>query len=609
VTGARSDWETRIGRRSGAVGLGQEVVLEPPQRVRASSGRGQVTLRWEPVEGAAGYLVHVAPGPEGPFEPVDHGGRDVLAVPHGPYCDTTGIAGEQRWYTVAAAVDVDRIGSWSAPVAATEDADTDAVDVTVDSARVVGELQRPWRPMIGSEHLSHLLCTDRSGGRPIGAELQAALRAAREVLGVQAVRAHGILCDDLGVYSEVDGQPVYEFSGIDRVYDTVRELGLRPVVELSFMPCDLAADPTKTVFEYQAIVSPPKDWDRWRELVRRLAVHLVERYGLAEVRDHWSFEVWNEPNLEVFWAGTPEEYFRLYDLAAAAIRSVDPALRVGGPASAAVGWVDQALAHANANGTVLDFVSTHTYGSPPLDLRPLLARHGRAGTPLWWTEWGVSPTHFDAASDSVFGAAFLLRGMTSAMDRIDALSYWVVSDHFEELGRPPALLHGGFGLRTVGDLRKPRWWALELLEGLGPHRLDVTVSGDGGGSLVEALAARQDDGRVGVLVWNGTLDQSKAGGDNALARRVTVRATGLGSAGHLLRHYRVDAEHSNISSTWERIGGGADWPDEAQWAQLAQADRLEELHPARSVEPGDELVVDFDLPMPGISYLELTPHA
>ena len=94
------------------------------------------------------------------------------------------------------------------------------------------------------------------------------------------------------------------------------------------------------------------------------------------------------------------------------------------------------------------------------------------------------------------------------MGRIEALSYWVISDRFEELGRPPALLHGGFGLRTVGNLRKPRWWALELLERLGA-RLGVTVTGDGGGSLVEAVAARRDDGTVGVLVWNGTLHQTK----------------------------------------------------------------------------------------------------
>ena len=159
--------------------------------------------------------------------------------------------------------------------------------------------------MIGSEHLSHLLSEDTTGGRPIGAELTAALRAAHEELGVTHVRAHAILGDDLGVYREVDGDPVHDFSGVDRVYDHLRGLGLYPVVELSFMPRDLASDPDKTVFDYAAIVSPPKDWGRWHDLVRDLVAHLVERYGLDEVLEHWSFEVWNEANLEVFWSGTP----------------------------------------------------------------------------------------------------------------------------------------------------------------------------------------------------------------------------------------------------------------------------------------------------------------
>ncbi|MFC6344672.1 glycosyl hydrolase, partial [Nocardioides hankookensis] len=335
----------------------------------------------------------------------------------------------------------------------------------MDTDSDLGELDRPWRPMIGSEHLSHALSTDTTGGRVVGEELSSALRAAHEELGVTHVRAHAILCDDLGVYREVEGDPVHDFSGVDRVYDHIRSLGLYPVVEVSFMPHDLASDPAKTVFDYDAIISPPKDWGRWHDLVRDLTAHLLERYG-DEVVEHWSFEVWNEANLEVFWSGTPEEYLRLYDVTVAAVRSVDDRLVVGGPSSAAAGWVEELLAYAEETGVPVDFVSTHTYGSPPLDFRPTLARYGRVGTPIWWTEWGVTPTHFNEVSDAVFAGTFLLRGMASSMGRIEALSYWVVSDHFEELGRPPALLHGGFGLRTVGELRKPRWWALAMLERL-----------------------------------------------------------------------------------------------------------------------------------------------
>ena len=208
------------------------------------------------------------------------------------------------------------------------------------------------------------------------------------------------------------------------------------------------------------------------------------------------------------------------------MRAVDDQLVVGGPSTAAAGWVDGLLEHVASSGAPVDFVSTHTYGNAPLDLRATLARHGREDAQIWWTEWGVSPTHFGNANDGVFSAAFLARGMRSAAGRIDALSYWVVSDQFEELGRPPRLLHGGFGLRTVGELRKPRWWALWLLEQLGRDEVAATVTGDGADSLVEVWASRDDD-RVAIALWNGTLDQTKVDGSAALARTARVVLDGL----------------------------------------------------------------------------------
>jgi xylan 1,4-beta-xylosidase len=434
--------------------------------------------------------------------------------------------------------------------------------------------------MVGAEHLSHLLSTELTGGREIGVELREALRRVHDELGVRTVRAHGILDDDLGA-----GR--HDFTGIDRVYDIVLDLGMRPVVELGYMPRDLARDPSRTVFTYDGIVSPPADWDRWADLIRALVEHLIDRYGAAEIRDHWTFEVWNEANLSVFWSGTPDEYWRLYEVTAHAIKDVDPAIRVGGPATAAVGWIGEQL-HVDAP---VDFLSTHVYGTAPLDLRPLAG-----GRPLLWTEWGVTATHGNPINDTVFAATFLLHGMRSAAGRIDALAPWVASDHFEELGRPQRLLHGGFGLLTVGNLAKPKFWALVLAQRLGDTELPVTLTGDGGGSLVEAWAARDQYGTVGVLLWNGTLDQSKAGGDAELDRRVTVRLDGVTG---ILRTWRVDAGHHDISR-WR----GGDWPDDEQWLALAAADRLDEAEPARDFTGEATL----DLPNPGIAFLEIQPR-
>jgi xylan 1,4-beta-xylosidase len=167
-------------------------------------------------------------------------------------------------------------------------------------------------------------------------------------------------------------------------------------------------------------------------------------------------------------------------------------------------------------------------------------------------------------------------------------------------------MHGGFGLLTVGNLAKPKWWALVLAQRLGDTELPVAVTGDGADSLVQAWAAKSGN-TVGVLLWNGTLDHARAGGDAALARRVTVRITGLAAGAGTLRTWRVDEEHNNVLARWRAMSGThADWPDEEQWKRLAAADRLAELPPA-TVRPDAGGTVEFpiELPMPGIAYLEV----
>jgi xylan 1,4-beta-xylosidase len=565
-----------------------------------------VTIRWTPVEGAAGYVVQRADRREGPFQTIDNGGGDVLAVPGPSYADTTGQPGTEAWYAVASLASADGAhGDLSEPVSAASATVAGAIDIRVNATEIVKPLAHPWH-MVGAEHLSMLFYPTNDQGIEVGAELAESLRIANLELGMNRVRAHGILLDDLGCYSERDDEPCYDFSGIDRVYDKVISLGLRPVVELSFMPRALSANPSATIFGYGAIISPPKDYARWAQLVGALASHLVERYGIEDVAG-WGFEVWNEPNLELFWAGSREDYFRLYDETAAALKRVDSRLKVGGPATAAAAWIGDFASHVVESGAPVDFLATHTYGNVPLDVSATAARAGLKPCPVWWTEWGVSPSHFARINDSVLGAPFILHGMFSAMDRADYLAYWVISDHFEELGTPPRFLHGGFGLLTVGNLRKPRFWALRMLEMLGAQRVALTVAGDGAESMVEAIATRDPSGVIQVLVWNGTLDQRKQDGDPLLGRKIALKIAGVSARRYRREHLRVDLEHSNLARRWIALGS-PDWPDLAGWKRLREGESLEALEPAQTLEAGrGDLSLSFDLPMPAVSLIRLTP--
>lgn len=603
---AREDWEQRISLRSDQRDTTAVPDLPPPAGLTARAGAGHVTLRWQPVDGAVGYLVHRAPAgsPRAALAPVDHHGGDVLAIPDTWYVDTTGEPGTAYDYAVASVPTVTECCAVGEPVtAAALPGGTVAPEVAlvVDTAADGAPLPRPWQPMIGSERLSQLLCEDLSGGREIGTELTDALRRVHDEIGVATVRAHAILHDDLGVYREVDGEPVHDFTGIDRVYDRIMAIGLRPCVELGFMPRDLAGEPERTVFEYGGIISPPKDYDRWADLISALVRHLMERYGRDEVLG-WDFEVWNEANLSVFWSSTRDEWMRLYDVTAAAVKAVDPRLAVGGPSSAAAGWVDELLEHAHHSGAPVDFVTTHTYGNAPLDVRPTLKRY-RSTARIVWTEWGVTPTHFNPVNDGVSSATFLLHGMRSSAGRLDALSYWVASDHFEELGRPPRMLHGGFGLITVGGIAKARYHALHLLSRLGPTQLPVAASGDGADSLVQSWASRHDDGSLSILVWNHTLDQHKAAGDPALARTVRLALSGV-AQGATAEVTRLDADHGDVATLAARLGV-ADWPTDEQWEQLRAADTLVP-QPAKLRHAEGTAVLELDLPQPSAALVRVT---
>ncbi len=433
-----------------------------------------------------------------------------------------------------------------------------------------------WEPVLGSEGAHY-------AARP---DLQGHYLRAREAFGTEFIRYHGVLHDTNLVYFEDElGRPYYRFDGVDRCYDPLVARGMRPFVELSFMPEALARAATY-IFHWQGNTAPPRDFRRWADLVRAFTRHCVDRYGAAEVR-RWYFEVWNEANIG-FWSGNQAEYWQLYDTAAEAIKSVDASLKVGGPASAGAEWVRELLDHCADVGSPIDFVSYHGYptdegyvvGGEPMQFKGPGFWHEAASrnfklartsafpeVEIHVTEWNSSPSCRDATHDSPFGAAYVCQGISEVAGFVDTFSYWTVSDIFQEGGYPFSEFHGGFGLLTVHGVRKPSWHAFSLLHRLGHERVAARVEDapDGAGAI-----ATQTGAGLQLLTWYFRQPPVERA-----ARRTLTADLPLADGHYRLTEYLIDAEHGNPLAQWERMGK----PDRPDAAQLA------ELH---AVEPGQQ---------------------
>jgi len=350
------------------------------------------------------------------------------------------------------------------------------------------------------------------------ADWQRQLREAKQLCGFEYIRMHGLLCDDMGVYREEHGRPIYNWQYIDELYDFLVDLKVRPFVELGFMPGGLASG-NKTIFWWRGNVTPPKDYAKWGDLITALVSHWTERYGLDEVKK-WYFEVWNEPNLDGFWAADQKAYFHLYSVTADAVKKVSPDFRVGGPATAGNGWVPEFIDYCASSHSPLDFISTHTYGvevgfldefggrGTVLSKHPESVsgdvQHTRAAIrassmpslPLFYTEWSSSYTPADPVHDNYVSAAYILDKLKNSIDYADSMSYWTFTDIFEEAGPRTTPFHGGFGLINYQGIKKPSFRAYELLNKLGPTKLQCTDP--------RSLVTKDSNGGVQALFWDFT---------------------------------------------------------------------------------------------------------
>lgn len=518
---------------------------------------------------------------------------------------------------------------------------TGAVDgtvhsVNVDSATVQGALPHFWNTY-GIGHHALFLEQERGWGELLKAHVVDGVKN----LGLTSIRAHGLFHDDMGIYHEVDGVPVYDFSKSDEIFDFLVDNKIEPIVELASMPNDLASDPTQTYFLWEMGKSPPKDFQRWQELIYNFTAHSVERYG-AETVAKWYFEVWNEPECcsGQFWTGTLDQYYELYDHSAAAVHAALPNGRVGGP----VASQPRELTAGSALGQhFLEHVTTDNYVTPgmPGTLEffvyhswsfidgsvngyfnglDLLDSFGFNDVGIAITEFG--PTWefnlFDEPQENRHGAAFVAQTYADIAQRCArekrrfpiTYAWWVLSDVFEEdKYREDDPFIGCMGLTSRQNIHKPAYNVYHFLAQMGTEQVPLTVTGAGNAG---GMASRDADGGVQILIYNGQ-GPGKGPADNVYYAVTEAQSIGVTVGGldmtkpYDVTSYRVDEARGNAYAKWEEMNRPTMTNmTEENWQSLR--DNMDSpAEPIAQSLCGSTFSQSFSLSSPGVLFVTLTP--
>jgi xylan 1,4-beta-xylosidase len=477
-------------------------------------------------------------------------------------------------------------------------ADSSEQIISVQTRTIKGPLPHVWEECFGSDRAAVAM----------RAQWLSDLELVKKTVGIKSVRFHGLFDDEMGVWSS-GTHPVFLY--VDTVFDAMLERGVRPFVELSFMPNALASG-ERTIFWYKGNTTPPKEIKDWGVLVGALAKHCVDRYGLEEVRQ-WKFEVWNEPNI-VFWTGTKSQYLDLYRESAEAIKGVDKQLKVGGPATAMAAWVPDLLEFCSTQNVPIDFVSSHIYPDDPQKnvfgedhhypleqvipralsmMKQQIKASKYPDLPLYISEWSSQ------------NPAFIADTIKSSIGLAEVMSYWTFDNVFEELGTPRTFLNRAFGLIGMRGVPRPSFHTFTLLHKLGEVQL---ASSDG-----PALATRRSDGSVAILLWNLVLDPKQKGsmGDPMVQNEVQFATQGAtkefklqleGDSKHrLVKITRVDSDHGSFMHSYQGLGS-PEYPTSAQIEELKRASLLPEPE-VRHLDARGE--ISISIPANGIALLEL----
>jgi xylan 1,4-beta-xylosidase len=528
------------------------------------------------------------------------------------------------------------------------------VSIHVDAAKTRGQLKPVWR-FFGADEPNYATMKD-------GRKLLGALGELKP--GAVFFRAHNLLSSGDGtpalkwgstnIYTEdAAGNPTYDWRIVDRIFDTYLERGVRPFAQIGFMPEALSIRPQPYQHEwrpglaYTQIITgwayPPKDYDKWRELVYRWVTHCVERYGRAEV-EQWYWEVWNEANGH-YWRATPEEFYKLHDYAIDGVRRALPTARVGGPHVAGSGgaFMDGFLRHViheknyatGRIGTPTDFVAFHAKGQPSMvdghvrmginaqlqaidggfskvaaipELRAKPIVIGESDPEGCAACQGPQLGYRNGTMYSSYTAASFARKHQLA-DRHGVNFEGAVTWAFEFEDQPyfagfRALASNGINLPVLNVFRMFSRMSGERLETRSSHEtsLDIVLR-DGVRAEPDVAAFASIAGRkLWVMVWHYHDDDIRGPG-----AAVSLELAGLGGASGAARvtHHRIDEDHSNAYALWKRMGSPIA-PNEDAYARLLKASELAVLDVPDRVQLRRGVGrIDFELPRQGVSLLEV----
>jgi xylan 1,4-beta-xylosidase len=484
--------------------------------------------------------------------------------------------------------------------------------LTVNAGLKQGTWNRFYERAVACDHMNTVI------NSVYGRNISNALKKGHDEAGFQYVRGHGILDSDVNVYTEdANGNAVYNWTNFDKIEDSIKAAGMKPIVEIGFMPPALAGSPVSGVTGatisgvwYNGVPGnwcPPKDWNKWEALVKALLAHCETRYGQAEVRSNWFFELWNEPNWMYSGGGGYTGWKTLYQHTATAFKAQDALARLGGPAESggsSNSAVPDFMSWTKANAIKADFCSYHIYANDPgptyacntgepfsfyRDVVLAAAKSNSFTGLLLNTEWGPSYTAGDTlAHDAEIEASFAAKAIhlfnladTTTCPPPYSLAWWALSDIYEEVdnrGASPAFC-GCYGLLCRGvpsipqswDIAKPSFNAFKLLHRLKDYKISCTggTTASPGVNVIGTISAANDT--ICVMVYSHVDNTS---GNASTADNVTLNITmPSGWTSARMEHWVIDQTHSNSYRAWRGLGSPLN-PTADQWTTIAVAANL-----------------------------------